>query len=278
MPEGGRSHFNPSFNHPLAHKNLKPMAKQSSDSSSLKGLAGSTTPVGGVTWQPAPSPIRAFTAMADIPPISVHGRVKLSTRAPQNKASNPMPALPVSDQAITVTTPNQLPTPIKPKVLSKYLEGYDDSQRQEIIEGFTRGFHLGFSGTLQNVMSNNLKSAADLPEVISQKLAVEVTEGRISGPFEFPPFPKFRCNPLGLVEKKGSSGFRLIHHLSFPPGNSVNDFIPKDLSSVQYASIQDAIKSIMAIKGHVFLAKSDIAQAFRNIPLHPDEYPLLGMQ
>ena len=28
----------------------------------------------------------------------------------------------------------------------------------------------------------------------------------------------------------------MIHHLSFPEGSSVNDFIPKEISSVQYAT------------------------------------------
>ena len=36
----------------------------------------------------------------------------------------------------------------------------------------------------------------------------------------------------------------MIHHLSFPDGSSVNDFIPKEISSVQYASIHDAIDLI----------------------------------
>ena len=29
----------------------------------------------------------------------------------------------------------------------------------------------------------------------------------------------------------------MIHHLSFPEGSSVNDFIPKEISSVQYACL-----------------------------------------
>ena len=36
----------------------------------------------------------------------------------------------------------------------------------------------------------------------------------------------------------------MIHHLSFPDGSPVNYFIPKEISSVQYATIQDAIDLI----------------------------------
>ena len=34
----------------------------------------------------------------------------------------------------------------------------------------------------------------------------------------------------------------MIHHLSFPYGGSVNDFIPEELCSVHYASVNDAVK------------------------------------
>ena len=65
--------------------------------------------------------------------------------------------------------------------------------------------------------------------------------GRIAGPFTVRPFPIFHCSPLGIVPKKDPSEFRLIHHLSYPHGSSVNDFIPDDCSPVSYASINDAI-------------------------------------
>ncbi|KAK3753065.1 hypothetical protein QZH41_005503 [Actinostola sp. cb2023] len=44
------------------------------------------------------------------------------------------------------------------------------------------------------------------------------------------------------VPKKTPSEFRLIHHLSYPEGSSVNDSIPYETSSVHYARISDAIQ------------------------------------
>ena len=83
---------------------------------------------------------------------------------------------------------------------------------------------------------------------------------------------------MGLVPKNSGSGCRMIHHLSYPAGDSVNDDIPRELCLVQYASIQDAIQTISALPGKVFLAKTDIANTFRIVPVHPSNYPLLGMQ
>ena len=47
---------------------------------------------------------------------------------------------------------------------------------------------------------------------------------------------------MGLVSRKKPGEFRVIHHLSYPEGTSINDGISKDLCTVQYQTIDDAIK------------------------------------
>ena len=85
-------------------------------------------------------------------------------------------------------------------------------------------------------------------------------------------------SPVGLVPKKDPNEYRLIHHLSFPEGSSVNDFIPDCCATVRYASIRDASKSIKCIGRGCFMAKTDIKSAFRIIPIHPADHSLLGMK
>jgi len=97
-------------------------------------------------------------------------------------------------------------------------------------------------------------------------------------PFMTPPFPDFRTSPLGIVPKKDPSEFRLIHHLSYPNGSSVNDFIPEVYSTVRYASVSDALKSIKTLGHGCFMAKTDVKSTFRIIPIHPADYSLLGMK
>ena len=66
--------------------------------------------------------------------------------------------------------------------------------------------------------------------------------------------------------------------VTFPEGSSVNDRIPKELSSVHYDTIDDAIKKITSLGAGCFLAKTDIKSAFRIIPLHPRDFDLLGLE
>lgn len=104
----------------------------------------------------------------------------------------------------------------------------------------------------------------------------EVALGRMFGPFSSPPFSNFRVSPLGVVPKKESGKFRLIHHLSHPKGSSVNDGIPKDDASVSYVSFDRAVMLVRQAGPGALLAKSDIESAFRLLPVHPECYHLLG--
>ena len=59
----------------------------------------------------------------------------------------------------------------------------------------------------------------------------------------------------------------MITYLSYPTGNSVNDFIDPNLCSVNYATVDDEI-SLIAEKGEGALwAKMDISNAFRLSPI-----------
>ena len=117
------------------------------------------------------------------------------------------------------------------------LHGYDRVLKQFLVDGFRFGFRIHFVGERFSSESPNLKSALDQPVVTHAKLRKECDAGRIVGPFTAPPFPNFRCSPLGIVPKKDPSEFRLIHHLSYPKGSSVIDFIPDYCSTVKHASV-----------------------------------------
>ena len=58
----------------------------------------------------------------------------------------------------------------------------------------------------------------------------------------------------------------------------MNDFIPKEMSSVQYATIQDAISFIQRSPQSVYMAKVEVESAFRIMPVSPADRPLLGFQ
>ena len=91
-----------------------------------------------------------------------------------------------------------------------------------------------------------------------------------------PLFPLFRV--LGVVPKKTPGEFRLIHHLSYPKGSSVNDGISAVNTSVQYARVDDAVRLIKSAGSPCFLAKTDIKNAFRIIPIQASDHYLLGLK
>lgn len=81
-----------------------------------------------------------------------------------------------------------------------------------------------------------------------QRIQQELLCSRIAWPFiEPPPFPNIQVSPLGLVPKKSPGEHRLIHHLSFPEGASINHHIPQEFCYVQYKSVQTAIEIIKHI-------------------------------
>ena len=171
-----------------------------------------------------------------------------------------------------------LPTPVKVERLSFLLEGYTPSTVEFLLFGFTQGFSVHFQGDRKSRTATNLMSALDNPQAVDAKLQKELESHRLAGPFQSPPLSPFWISPLGLVPKKVQGEFRLIHHLSFPPGLSVNDGISSDHTSVKYAIIDEAIQLIKSAGPGCFLAKTDVKNAFRIIPIHPDDYGLLGMQ
>jgi len=116
---------------------------------------------------------------------------------------------------------------------------------------------------------------AQLP-IIFEKLQSELEQGRIVGPFADKPFPNLFISPIYAVPKKAPGKYRIIHDLSHPPGKAVNNGIPKELSSVSYANIDNAIRHIKLLGPGCFLAKTDVESAFRIVPIHPNDHHLLG--
>lgn len=147
-----------------------------------------------------------------------------------------------------------------------------------MLFGFTQGFPVHFQGERKSRTATNLMPALDNPEAVDAKLQKELEAHRLAGAFQSPPLSPFWISPFGLVPKKVQGEFRLIYHLSFPTGFSVNYGISSDHTNVKYATIEEAIPLIKSAGPGCFLAKTDVKNAFRIIPIHPNDYGLLGMQ
>ena len=145
------------------------------------------------------------------------------------------------------------------------------------FEGFVHWFRIGYSGDRSATVSRNLLSVRRHPDVARKKLWKEIQMGRIAGPFVSPPLANLRVPPIGVVPKSSGS-FRLIHHLLWPPGNSVNDGISDEACYVKYASFDEAVQCITRSGRSTLMAKTDVKSAFRLLPVNPKDFDLLGLQ
>ena len=60
----------------------------------------------------------------------------------------------------------------------------------------------------------------------------------------------------------------------------MNDGISEDRSSLAYVSINNLAKVVLALgmRRGCFVGKCDVRSAYRNIPVHPDDWRFLGLQ
>lgn len=169
-------------------------------------------------------------------------------------------------------------TPIDINVLERELSQHPNRNFvTNLVNSLRYGTPVGYTGPEKSRVSRNLVSATQHPEVVSTNLAKEINLGRVAGPFEVPPLPNLQCHPVGVVPKKHSTEWRTIYHLSYPEGDSLNDYIPKDPYSLQYVRVDDAIRIIKSLGPGSFMAKTDLKSAFRLIPVHPSNWHLLGI-
>lgn len=74
------------------------------------------------------------------------------------------------------------------------------------------------------ILAGMLRSAVICPQVVRDKTEKSWHLGKIEGPFDNASLERKRVSPVGIVPKKASGKFRLVHYLSHPEGESVNDY------------------------------------------------------
>jgi len=107
-------------------------------------------------------------------------------------------------------------------------------------------------------------------------LAEEVELGHISGPFPCSSVPHAHISRFGVIPKNHQPNkWQLIVDLSHPNGRSVNSGISKELCSLRYITVDDAITQAQSMGRETLLTKIDIKSAFQLLPVHPTDRHLL---
>ena len=174
---------------------------------------------------------------------------------------------------------SQISTPLHVEAWSKYLGRHPDQAYARYI---TRGFRIGFEGssTPPTQTQRNMKSAYENPHVISVYIESEIMKSRMVGSvIEANTANAIHTSPFGAIPKQHQPGkWRLIVNLSSPKSISVNDGINQQLCSLQYTGIDAAVQIILRLGKSCMLAKLDLKDAYRVIPVHPEDRCLLGMK
>ena len=172
-------------------------------------------------------------------------------------------------------------TPLNAKSWQVYLQSHPNQDLVNyFLDGLTAGFRIGFTtpATL-HAAKRNMSSATDHPTVVEDYLQAELDHNRIFGPYSRSQCQNVHVSRFGVIPKQYQTNkWRLIVDLSHPRDHSINHFIPKSLCGLSYITVDDAISIIMKYGPNTLLAKVDIKNAFRLIPVHPGDRHLLAMQ
>ena len=175
--------------------------------------------------------------------------------------------------------PVNISTPVNIPYFAHLLKQHPNQDLvQYLVSGLTYGFDIGAKQKPSTrSRPTNHKSARDHPEEVTAAIAKELKNGHIAGPFTSPPWPNLHCSPLG-ARKKDDGSYRLIMDLSYPTGDSVNDYISKDDFAVEFTGFDTAADMVRAKGKNCLMFKIDIKHAFRVLPVRPTQWILLGSE
>ena len=148
-------------------------------------------------------------------------------------------------------------TPVRADILENRLKlaGYDEKETKFLIQGFSKGFDIGYCGPrTRQSLSRNIPLRVRNHIELWNKIIKEVKTGRVAGPFEKIPFSNYIQSPIRLVPKAGNSGkTRLIFHLSYDFGDQEHDFslnyhTREELCTVKYEDLDTAVKICIEVK------------------------------
>ena len=147
-----------------------------------------------------------------------------------------------------------------------------DEDKDFILEGLRSGFRIiEPDAKLESAECDNYKSTTchDNIDLVETQIREEITAGRYVVCSHKPTI----VSALGAVPKPGANKIRLIHDCSRPAGRGVNAYA--NTQSFAYDTLDDAINLLH--RGG-FMAKIDLKNAYRCVPIHPDCYEATGLK
>ena len=155
------------------------------------------------------------------------------------------------------------------------MRSYPDPRfRDKILDYVRYGIPIEYERELEEVECKNWPSTKEYREKVDAFIIEHLSDGSIEGPFEDEK-EVIRCSPLGAFMKKDKVKIRVIHDLSWPPEDAVNDVLDKESCRVKYVKVLDAVK-LCDKYDEAWLGKSDLKDAYLQCPVRLQDRRYLG--
>ena len=167
--------------------------------------------------------------------------------------------------------------------LEQLLLEYDYGDK-DIVEWLRYGWPVGRLPSLDEPKHSHMnhKGAQEFPEQLKKYIAKEQKYSAVMGLYKKIPFERgVGISPLSTRPKKGTEERRVILDLSFPIGGSVNDGVPKDTymgfsARLTFPKTDEFAARIFQLGPGCCMFKIDLSRYFRQIPMDPGDYALIG--
>ena len=147
-----------------------------------------------------------------------------------------------------------------------------------LITGMKEGFRIGLVRE-PNCQSSqgNTPSATKRADVISNFLSSQCRAGHVLGLLPLENCAGVITSRMAVIPQKPPGKWRVIGNLSSPHNCSINGNLHRHLSHVSYASMDDAAMLMHFLGPGALLVIIDIQNAYRLVPIHPEERCFLGV-
>lgn len=161
-----------------------------------------------------------------------------------------------------------------------YLQSYHDAH---VVDFLRFGWPVSYTAeNLPTSSSSNHPSAVDFADHVEHYINTELGYHAIAGPFSTNPLHQpLVCSPLQTVPKRGSNQRRVVMDLSYPPRSSINYGIAaasylNEPYKLRLPGIDRLCQFILQHGRGCLLYKKDLRRAYRQLPIDPKDYHLLG--
>jgi len=158
-----------------------------------------------------------------------------------------------------------------------YLTASQVKRADKVLSDMEGGAEAYQKSVLPELSTLNTSSAYEWGELLTDKIASWVKEGYVKGPFDSPPFPGFRVNPLMAIYR--NEKVRPVINMSAPKGKSFNENVDQvKLEKVWMDTAKSFSYKLKEVGGSALMSKFDIKDAYKTIPAKKEDWRLQGFQ